>query len=147
MAALTSARSTWQRAISTVTALMPTGYTAWEGGNACVDTANPGFVYPGYSGQSTLIPIGKFVQSVNNASGSGSVNVTVELNQEVWLRNWDSVTGSGAVTISNQFSEIYIASDHEVTTTAGSNGKGGRVWDVNGDGVWVQAPYPGQSST
>ena len=147
MAALTAARSTWSRAISTFTALMPTGYTAWEGATACIDTANPGLVYPAYAGQSTLIPVGWFIGgSVNNQSGTGNVNVTFRFISEVWLRNYDSVTGSGAVTISSQFSEVYLASDHEVTTTAGSNAKAGRVWDVNGDGVWVQQPSSGQSS-
>ncbi len=43
--------------------------------------------------------------------------------------------------------EVYLSSDHEVTTTAGSNAKAGRVWDVNGDGVWVQCPTSGQSAT
>ena len=147
MAALTSARATWSRQIPDFQAPMPTGYTAWEGGTACIDTANPGLVYPAYSGQNTLIPIGWFTVSINNSAGTGNVNVNIKLNQEVTLRNFDSVTGAGAVTISNQFSEVYLSSDHEVTTTAGSNAKAGRVWDVNGDGVWVQCPTSGQSAT
>ena len=53
---------------------------------------------------------------------------------------------NGAVTISNQLAEVYIASDHEVTTTSGSNGYAGRVWDVNGDGVWVQSAWLGQNT-
>ena len=147
MGALTSARATWQRAINFVQASLPTGYTAQPGGMACIDTANPGYVYPGYSGQNTLIPIGVFANNSTVVGGTGTaVNVQLDPN-EVWVRNWDSVTGSGAVTISNQFQEVYINSDHEVTTTAGSNAKAGRVWDVNGDGVWVQGPFPGQSSS
>jgi hypothetical protein len=147
MAALTSARSTWQRAINFITLPLPAGYTAQPGGRACLDTANPGNVYPAYAGQSTLIPIGVFVNNLAVVgSATASVNVQLEPN-EVWVRNWDSVTGSGAVTIANQLQEIYMASDHEVTTTAGSNAKGGRVWDVTGDGVWVQDPFPGQSAS
>ena len=146
MAALTSTRSTWVRAISTVQAPLPTSYTATEGGAACIDTANLGAVYPAVSGSTTLIPIGKFVSSVKNTSGS-NINVSVKLDQEVWVRNWDSVTGGGAVTISNQFAVVYMSSDHEVTTTSTSNSKAGRVWDVNGDGVWVEQPWAGQSST
>lgn len=145
MAALTSARSTWSRALAFASLPLPSGQTAWEGGMACLDTAQPGLVFPGTASTSTQIPIGKFVSSVANTSGS-NINVNVELTVEVWCRNWDSVTGGGAVTISNLLQEVYIASDHEVTTTAGSNGKAGRVWDVNGDGVWIQSAYLGQSA-
>ena len=147
MAALTSAKSTWQRALNFITLPLPAGYTAYSGGRACLDTANPGYVYPAYTGQNTLIPIGVFV---NNTAVVGSatavVNVQLEPN-EVVVTNWDSVTGAGAVTIANQLQEVYLASDHEVTTTAGSNAKAGRVWDVNGDGVWIQAPFTGQSAS
>jgi len=146
MSALTSNRSTWKRALPTVSLPLPTGYNAYEGGMACLDTANPGAVYPGYVVSTTLIPIGKFTQQLLNTSGA-NVNVSVELNVEIWCRNWDSVTGAGAVTISNQLQEVYIASDHEVTTTSSGNSKAGRVWDVNGDGIWVQSPFLGQSSS
>lgn len=145
MAALTSARSTWRRALNVVSLPLPTSYTATEGGMACLDTASAGAVYPGASGTSTLIPIGKFTQTLANTSG-GNLPVQVELTVEVWCRNWDSVTGAGAITIANQLQEVYIASDHEVTTTSGSNGKAGRVWDVNGDGVWIQSAFLGQAS-
>jgi hypothetical protein len=143
MAALISARSTWSRALPSVSLPLPSGQTCWEGGMACLDTALPGAVYPGTAAVATQIPIGKFLSSVANTSGA-NINVQVELNVEVWCRNWDSVTGAGAVTIANQLQEVYIASDHEVTTTVGSNGKAGRVWDVNGDGIWVQSPFLGQ---
>ena len=145
MAALTSARSTWSRSFSFFVLSLPVGYTATEGGAACLDTANPGYVYPAYAGQSTLIPIGQF--KVGSGQIAGPANVGVELDAPVWLRNYDSVTGSGAVTISNQLQEVYLSSDHEVTSAAGSNGKAGRVWDVNGDGVWVQGPFIGQSAS
>jgi hypothetical protein len=146
MAALTGPRSTWTRAISAIVLSLPVGYKAFEGGAACLDTANPGSVYPGASGTSTLIPIGKFLTTFDNSSGSAAVGVQVKLDYERVCRNYDSVTGSGAVTISNQLQEVYIASDHEVTTTVGSNGKAGRVWDANGDGIWVEGPYSGQSA-
>lgn len=145
MPALTSARSTWTRTISAITLMLPNGYTAWEGGAACLDTANPGYVYPAASGSTTLIPIGKFIQSLANTSGAAA-GVQVKLDAEVICRNYDSVTGSNAVTIANQLEEVYLASDHEVTTSSSSTSKAGRVWDVNGDGVWVQAPFPGQSA-
>jgi hypothetical protein len=145
MSALTSPRSTWSRKIPIISLPMPSGQTCWVGSEMALDTANPGLVYPATGGVSTQTPIGKSLSSVANASG-GNLNVNVELNEEVTCRNWDSVTGGGAVTIANQLAEVYIASDHEVTTTAGSNGKAGRVWDVNGDGVWVQGPFLGQST-
>lgn len=146
MSALTSARSTWKRALSTVQLPLPTAYTAYAGGVACLDTASPGAVYPAAAASSTQIPVGVFVNTVANTSGA-NVNVTVELNVEVWCRNWDSVTGAGAVTISNLLQEVYMASDHEVTTTAGSNSKAGRVWDVDGNGVWIQSAFTGQSAS
>ena len=148
MAALTSARSTWLRSFTYAILSLPTDYTATEGGAACLDTANAGYVYPAYAGQSTLIPIGQF-KGISGLNGqvAGPANVGVELDTPVWCRSYDSVTGSGAVTISNQLQEVYLSSDHEVTTTAGSNGKAGRVWDVNGDGVWVQGPWIGQSAS
>jgi hypothetical protein len=124
---------------------MPSGQTCWQGSEMALDTANVGLVYPATTGVSTQVPIGKSLSSIANTSGS-NMNVNVELNEEVTCRNWDSVTGGGAVTISNQLGIVYIASDHEVTATAGSNGKAGRVWDVNGDGVWVQSAFLGQST-
>ena len=129
MAALTSARSTWLRSFTYAILSLPASYTATEGGAACLDTANAGYVYPAFAALC--------------ARGAPAV----ELDIPVWCRSYDSVTGSGAVTISNQLQEVYLSSDHEVTTTAGSNGKAGRVWDVNGDGVWVQGPWIGQSAS
>ena len=146
MSALTTARSTWRRAITAISLPLPTGQTATEGGQACLDTANPGAVYPAVSGSTTLIPIGKFLATLANTSG-GNLPVQVELTVEVWCRNWDSVTGAGAVTISNQLQEVYMVSDHEVSTTSGTNSKAGRVWDVNGDGIWIQPPFIGQSAS
>ena len=112
---------------------------------ACLDTANQGAVYSGATGSTTLIPIGKFLSSVANTSGA-SINVLVELNEEVWCRNWDSVTGGNAVTITNLLADVYIFSDHEVTTSSSTASRAGRVWDVNGDGVWVQSAFTGQSA-
>lgn len=140
--ALTSTRSTWRRAIPAISLPLPVGKKATEGGNAVFDTANPDAVYPAVGGSTTLIPIGKFLQSIDNTNGSASVSVQVQPNEEIWCRNWDSVTGSGAVTASNIGSEVYLASDHEVTTVSSGNSAAGRVWDVNGDGIWVQAPRP-----
>ena len=145
MSALTSARSTWSRKIPIISLPMPSGQTCYVGSMMALDTANPGKVYPCTTSVSTQTPIGKALVSVANTSGA-NVNVNVELNVEVTCRNWDSVTGAGAVTISNQLAEVYIASDHEVTTTSGSNGYAGRVWDVNGDGVWVQSAWLGQNT-
>ena len=149
MAALTTTRPTWERAITFVQLLLPVGYTATNGGMACLDTALPGFVYPATAGVNTQIPIGVFrFGSVAQVVGGSNVVVNVQLEpNEVWCRNWDSVTGAGAVTIANQLQEVYIASDHEVTTTSGANAKAGRVWDVNGEGIWIQSPFLGQSAS
>lgn len=146
MSALTSTRSTWTRKIDSITLQLPTGQKATQGGAAACDSANPGSVYPATSGVNTQTQIGRFAASFDNTSGSAAVGVQVILDDEITVRSWDSVTGAGAVTISNQLQIVYAASDHEVTTTAGSNSKAGRVWDVNGDGVWVQSGFTGQSS-
>lgn len=115
---------------------------AWEGGIACFDSARPGFVYPYAVSVNTMSPIGWFSESVDNSAGGSTVPVGVKLNREIQLSYWDSVTGGGAVTVANLGTNVYLASDHEVTTTAGAQSHSGRVWLVRADGqVGVEFPF------
>lgn len=93
------------------------GATAWEGGMACYDTSAYGSVKQG-AVSTTLKPLGRFLQSVNNSAGGSAVPVGVELFVEALCQVWDSVASGGVITAANLFQEVYIASDHELTTTS-----------------------------
>lgn len=110
--------------------------TAWAGGRAAIDTA-AAVVKPCASGNANLIPIGTFKESITSAASPPSANVT--LDHEIVCRYIDSVTGAGAVTAANIFATVYMASDHEVTTSASGNARAGRVWGVDAvKGVLVE---------
>jgi len=109
------------------------GVKAWENGMCCIDTAAAGSVKPG-AVSTTLKPIGKFTANVDNSAGTGTVQVGVELTREVDVEYWDSVTGAGAVTSANLFQTVYIASDHEVTTTSTGASPYGVVWAIGPQG-------------
>jgi hypothetical protein len=136
MAALTGPRITLVRqgSVKKTTYQLPTGYTAYDGGMACIDTANPGYVYPGRTGSTTLIPIGWF-SCDGSVVGPGPVGV--ECRREHEIQYWDSVTGAGAVTSANMFQELYVASDHELTTVSTGASPVGRMWSYSPQG------YPG----
>ncbi len=120
------------------------GSVAWKGGLVAIDTASPGAVVPGASGVSTLKPIGWFSENVDNSAG-GFAAVGVELFRDHVIAYYDSVTGAGAVTAANLLQQLYLASDHEVTTIAGSNAPAGIMWAFNVQGypnaVGVEAPW------
>jgi hypothetical protein len=130
MSALAAARTVLvpKGTIKKFTAPLKAGIKAYENSIACIDTASAGSVTNGQSGVSTLKPIGWFTQTVDNSAGGTTVPIGVELFQEKDVAYWDSVTGAGAITASNLFSQVYIASDHEVTTTQGSNSAYGYAW-------------------
>ncbi len=107
------------------------GVKAWEGGMACIDSARVGAIWPG-SVAATLKDVGWFMGSVDNSAGGTTVGVPVELARERWLQYWDSVGGGGAITIANLFQQVYIASDHELTTVATGASPAGIVWLVGG---------------
>jgi hypothetical protein len=142
MSDMTTTRSTWPRALTTVQAPLAAGKKCVEGTRACIDTAAPNTVVMADGTTTTLKPLGRFTQTVDNSAGGSAVNVQVVLDIEIWCTNWDSVTGANAVTIANRFSEVNLASNHEVTT-AGTGSAAGRVFDVNGEGVWIHAPTLG----
>jgi hypothetical protein len=120
MSALTAARVqlVFKGTIKKTTYPLKTGATAWAGGIAAIDTANPGYVFPFAAGTTTTKPIGWFLDSVNNSAGGTTVPIGVELFREHDVTYYDSVTGAGAVTAANLFQTLYGASDHEVTTSS-----------------------------
>jgi hypothetical protein len=138
MSALTAARIglALQAKIKTIAYPLAVGAKAWEGGVACYDTSAYGALKQA-AVSTTLVPIGFFRGSVDNTSGSGNVLVGVELFSEKDVFWYDSVTGSGAVTIANLFQTLYLASDHEVTTTSTGASVAGRMFNLN------MGNYPG----
>lgn len=143
MAALTAARvvGSLRSTIKKVTLPLVAGGTAWENGVACIDTSAAGVVKPGASGSTTLIRIGLFTQSVNNSAGGATVPIGVDLDEEIIL-TWFDAASSGTPTIANLFAEMYLASDHEVTTTASGNSKAGIMWALGGT-FGIGMNYPG----
>jgi hypothetical protein len=138
MSALTAARQglAFRQKIKTISYPLAVGAKAWDNGMACYDTSAFGSVKQG-AVSTTLVPIGSFRGSFDNTSGSTTVPIGVELNEEKEIQWWDSVTGGGAVTIANLFQTVYIASDHEVTTTTTGASVAGRVFSIN------MGNYPG----
>lgn len=122
------------------------GSKAFEGGMACYDTASAGSVTQG-AVSTTLVPIGLWIDTKDNSAGGSTVPIGVDLNREHFIEYWDSVTGGGAVTISNLFADVYIADDHTVTTVSSGASKYGKVWAVSPQGypgaVGVEAVYSG----
>lgn len=138
MAALTAARVVLVPNGTIKKGTFPLGIAAkaFENGMACIDTANLGAVWPGKA-STTLKPIGRFASTVDNTVGGATVPIGVELTREHFLEYWDSVTGAGAITIANLLQTVYIASDHELTTSSGGASAYGIVWAVSPQG------YPG----
>jgi len=135
MAALTAARVILvpNGTLKKATFPLAAGVKAWQNGMACVDSANVGAVYPA-TVSTTLLAIGKFLDSVDNSAGGTTVPIGVELTRERLVEYWDSVTGAGAITISNLFQDVYIASDHELTTVSTGASKYGKVWTIAAQG-------------
>ncbi len=132
MAALTAPRVqlVFRETIKKIVYPLAAGATAWENGMACIDTAAAGVVKPGAT-STTLIRIGLFTQSVNNSAGGSAVPVGVDLDEEITI-DWFDAAGSGTPTIANLFQMLYIASDHEVTTTSTGASKAGIMWAFGG---------------
>jgi hypothetical protein len=138
MAKLTAARVVLVPRGKLKKASFPLGYgvtagQAWENGMACIDTANLGAVWAA-SVSTTLKPIGKFIESKDNSAGGATIPIGVELTRERDLEYWDSVTGAGSITIANLFQTLYIASDHELTTSSSGASIYGVMWTFSPQG-------------
>lgn len=143
MADLTTARITAAPtgAVKVMSFPLPAGQKAIEGTPACMDSAALGGVYPVSASTATQTAIGRFIESVDNTAGGSAVPVGVELNREIQLSYWDSVTGGNAVTSNDIFRTVYFASNHELTRASG-NPAAGRVWIIRDDGqIGVEFPF------
>lgn len=141
MAALTAPRVqlVFRETIKKVVYPLAPGVKAFENGMACIDTAAAGVVKPGAT-SATLIRIGLFTQTIDNSAGGSAVPVGVDLDEEITI-DWFDPAGSGTPTIANLFSVLWIASDHEVTTTSTGASKAGIMWAMGG--VFGGQGYPG----
>lgn len=135
MSALTAARvvTVPRGTIKRLTLPLKAGSKAEENGLCCIDTASAGSVTQG-AVSTTLKPIGWFTQTVDNTAGGTTVPVGVELFVEREVQYWDSVTGGGAITAANLFQDVYIASDHELTTVSTGASVYGKVWTFSPQG-------------
>ena len=133
MAAATAARitGTLRAPIKKVTYPLAAGAKAFEGCMACIDTANLGSVVQGKV-STTLVRIGLFTGTFDNTAGGATVPIGIDLDEEIWLTWFDSVTGGGAITIANLFQVAYIATDHELTTVTTGASKAGIIWAIGG---------------
>ena len=113
---------------------LATNQTAWQGGRAAIDTST-GTVKACASGNTNLVPIGDFTESLTTTSAAGTIGVA--LDHEIVCRWWDNVTGGNAVT--TLFTTCYMLDDHTVTNSASGNAAAGRVWALDATkGVLVE---------
>lgn len=143
MSALAAARviGASRATIKKVVYPLAAGAKAFENGIACIDTSALGALKQGASGSATLIRVGLFTQTFDNSAGGASVPIGVDLDQEMTI-TWLDAAASGTPTIANLFQMLYLASDHEVTTTTTSNSKAGIMWALGGV-FGIGMNYPG----
>lgn len=141
MSVLTAARvvGSLRATLKKVTYPLAINQTGYAGGIACIDTSAIGALKPGASGSGTLIRIGLFINSVTTTGAQ--LPIEVDLDEEITI-DWFDAAASGTPTISNLFQMLYLASDHEVTTTTTSNSKAGIMWALGGT-FGIGMNYPG----
>lgn len=137
MAALTKERGKKDFFAKKIRLKIGANMKAYKGAAACFDSTAAGNVVQGKA-STTLTRIGVFAETVDNTGGpAGALLVNVELDREVygqWFANDGSVTAAAIGT------DVYMADDHTVSTTATGSSKAGRVWAVDSQlGVAVEA--------
>lgn len=137
MAALTKERAQKPFFAKKLRLPMAANLKAWKGGIACFDSGAAGYVTNGKVA-ATLTRIGVFAESVDNTGGAaGALLVNVELDREV---TGQFFANDGTVTAAAIGTDVYMADDHTVSTTATGASKAGRVWMVDSQlGVAVEA--------
>ena len=106
---------------------------AEKGKLACIDTAT-GLVTNG-AASATLIPIGYFDERL---LGDGTLEVRVQLFQEVWIHWFDNDVATPVV-VGDVMSDCYILDDETVTGDATGASVAGRVWAISSvEGVGVE---------
>jgi hypothetical protein len=99
------------------------GMIAYKNAMACVDMSTH-TIKPGAAGNTNLVRIGVFDDAYDNSSGSATVQVLVNLDQELCGRWFDNATGGAAVT--ELFTEATIIDNNTVGSTG--DGNAGVVW-------------------
>jgi hypothetical protein len=113
------------------------GVKALEGTIACIDTAS-GTVKPAVSGNATLLPIGRFENTVDNTANTGAGQVLVRLRNEIRIEYFANDT---VAPISSLLATAYLLDNQTVTAAATGNALAGRVWDIDpAKGIGVVFP-------
>lgn len=127
MTALINDRATPERTVKTLGLPVAVGTPiCFKGARACIDTSS-GMCVPGKA-SSTLVPVGLFVERVDNRAGSQTVLAQVTLDREVLLR-W--YANDGTVTSAKLLQDCYILDDQTVSMNATGASKSGRIWQVD----------------
>ena len=133
MTALTQDRNTLRR--DGVQTEPPVAAGARIYGGALVAINAAGFAVPG-STATGLIGAGVAEQRADNTGGSaGAIRVRLSRLQ----RCFGNSTSTDAITLADVGSDCYIVDDQTVAKPNGSGtrSRAGRVFDVDGEGVWV----------
>lgn len=137
MTALTKDRNTPRRVGEVFSCKVAEATKIFAGSLVCLNSA--GYAVPG-STATTLTPIGRAEETVDNSSGSdGDLSVSV-------LRGvfrWGNSASSDLIAITEIGKVVYIVDDQTVAKTNGTNtrSRAGFVVDVDSDGVWLLTGY------
>jgi hypothetical protein len=113
------------------------GVIAYQGTMAAADTAN-GWVTPAVSGNTDLINVGQFDETIDNTNGTTATLINVCLDREIKVNWYANATGGNAVTV--LFSTAYMLDNQTVQSTSSGNAAAGRVWAINTTkGVAIEA--------
>jgi hypothetical protein len=127
-----------KKTFKTIKKILATNETAVEGKHAAVDTSD-GLVYDCDTASTTLIPIGRFAESL--ALGDGTTEVLIDLYDEFSMQNWKNDTAPNNVLAANLFSSVYIKDGETVSTSSASSTRSvaGRAIAIEDGRIYVQA--------
>lgn len=133
MTALTQDRNTPRRVGEIFNAPVAATTKIYAGSLVCLNSS--GYAVPG-STATTLIPVGRATEQVDNSSGSNG-DLTIDIERGVFRYGNSASTDLIARTEIGKV--VYIVDDQTVAKTNGSNtrSRAGFVWDVDSTGVWV----------
>lgn len=131
MAALTSPRNTKKRIGGVLDLPVKAATTCYQGGLAVLDA---GYAAPGRAATG-LIAAGVFIESVT-AVAAGDATARVEPG----VYKFANSSAGDLIAQADVGTDCYIVDDQTVAKTNGSNtrSRAGKVFAVDGDGVWVQ---------
>jgi hypothetical protein len=113
------------------------GFHGVQGTMAVYDTSD-NLIKPAASGSTTLVPIGRFENDVDNTAGSAPVNCLVRLDRPVLITYWANDTVNP---VTELFSKAYMLDNQTVTESASGNSLAGEVWRIDAiKGIGVVTP-------